>query len=166
MTRIVEISILSAEDLRINGKPIRKNAFVSVQADPSNVRETKMDTEGGGYPSWREKLVVDVPLNASFIIAEVKCKTLTGIKSVGTARVPVSDFVGGYVPENQLHFLSYRLWDSKIRRNGVLNISVRVKVPEYSPAAVSQPVKGVPAGIGSGNGSTGIATGIPVWSNY
>ncbi|XP_028770334.1 BON1-associated protein 2-like [Neltuma alba] len=151
MSRIVEITILSAEDLRINGKPLKKKALVSVGGT-----ETKMSTEGGSWPSWKEKLVVEVPLHASFIVAEVKCRSLTGMKSIGMARVPVSDFVGGYVPENEVHFLSYRMWDSRVRRNGILNISVRVKaVP---------PVKGMPICIGS-NALTGVATGIPVCYN-
>lgn len=169
-SRVVEITILSAEDLRMNGKPLTKKSFVSVgssgpEPGPNNFRVTKMDTEGGSsYPSWKEKVVVDVPLHARFIIAEVKCKTFTGIKSVGTAKVPVSDFVGGYVPENQLHFLSYRLWDDRMRRNGILNISVRVKLPEYSPAVtVPAPVEGVPAPRVGGNGSLVVATGIPIW---
>ncbi|XP_054780026.1 BON1-associated protein 2-like [Prosopis cineraria] len=165
MSRIVEITILSAEDLRINGKPLTKKAFVSVRADCCAAFETKMNTEGGSCPSWKEKLVVEVPLHASFILAEVKCRTLTGIKSIGTARVPVSDFIEGYVPENELHFLSYRMWDCKVRRNGILNVSVRVKASECSLAAASQPVKGMPVCISS-NALTGVAAGIPVWLKY
>lgn len=174
MSRTVEITILSAENLQMNKKPIRGNTFVRVQSDASSdTSATKVDSEGGSYPSWNEKLVMDAPLHARFITVEVKCKTSsTGSKSVGVARIPVSDFVGGYVPENQLHFLSYRLWDGKVRRNGVVNVSVRVKVAQQQPqqhlcnsnSTSLSAVTGVPV---AGNRSTGVVTGIPaIWLNY
>ncbi|KAK7349554.1 hypothetical protein VNO77_07005 [Canavalia gladiata] len=180
MPRTVEITILSAENLQMNKKSIKGNAFVTVQSDARNeVCSTKVDSEGGSYPSWNEKVVIEVPSHARFITAEVRCKTSsTGSNSVGFARIPVSDFVGGYVPENQLHFLSYRLWDGKVKRNGVINISVRVKVAQAQhhscnsnsnsnsnsfTAAKGVPVTGVPV---AGNGSTGVVTGIPaLWLN-
>ena len=164
MSRTLEINVISAEKLQLNRKSIKQNVFVCVQSDPTNICTTKMDTERGSYPSWKEKLKLDMPLHASFLTVEVKCKTSTGIKSVGTARIPVSDFIGGYVPENQLHFLSYRLWDSKVRRNGIINVSVRVKSPEYS-SSMSQPapVQGMPVAELS---PAGVVTGIPVWPNY
>ncbi len=167
MSRTLEITILSAENLRMNRKSIKKNAFVTVQSDASNdVSTTKVDSEGGSYPSWNEKFVMDMPLHARFITAEVKCKTSTGIKSVGMTRIPVSDFIGGYIPENQLHFLSYRLWDSKVKRNGVINVSVRVKTAEHfcSNSTILPAVKGVPV---DRDRSTGVVTGIPaIWLNY
>jgi hypothetical protein len=115
---------------------------------------------------------MDVPLHARFITIEVKYKTRgNSSTSVGMARIPVSDFIGGYVHENQLQFLSYRLWDSRVRRNGVVNISVRVKVSQKNSCSNSMsstvngiPVTGVPV---ASNGSTGVVTGIPaVWLNY
>ncbi|QCD91479.1 BON1-associated protein 2-like [Vigna unguiculata] len=175
MSRTVELTVLSAENLQMNKKPVRGNTFVTVHSDASSDggAVTKVDSEGGSYPSWNEKVVVNVPLHARFITVEVRSKTsssssLTGSNSVGVARIPVSDFIGGYVPENQLHFLSYRLWDGNVRRNGVINISVRVKVPERSSCSSnSMPfaaVTGVPV---AGNGSTGVVTGIPaLWLNY
>ncbi|KAI4355006.1 hypothetical protein L6164_003825 [Bauhinia variegata] len=170
MSRTLEVTVLSAENLRINQKSVKKNAFVSVQPESSNACTTRMDSEGGSYPSWNEKLVMDLPMHARFITAEVKCKTTMGITSVGIAQVPVSDFLGGYIPENQLHFLSYRLWDSKCRRNGVINISVRVKIPENCFQAPSRPVKGIPAPVADQTKihahAHGVVTGIPVyWSN-
>ncbi|XP_014497601.1 BON1-associated protein 2-like [Vigna radiata var. radiata] len=175
MSRTVEVTVLSAENLQMNKKPLRGNTFVTVHSDATTDAGavTKVDSEGGSYPSWNEKVVVNVPLHARFITVEVKSKTsssssLTGSNSIGVARIPVSDFIGGYVPENQLHFLSYRLWDGNVRRNGVINISVRVKAPERSSCSSnSMPfaaVTGVPV---AGNGSTGVVTGIPaLWLNY
>ncbi|KAI4328744.1 hypothetical protein L6164_021077 [Bauhinia variegata] len=130
MSRTLEITVLSAENLRMNQKLMKKNAFVSVQPDSRNACTTRMDSEGGNYPSWNQKLVLDLPMHARFITTEVKCKTSMGITSVGMAKVPLSDFLGGYVPESQLNFLSYRLWDRKSRRNGIINLSVRVKMSE------------------------------------
>ncbi|KAJ1426819.1 BON1-associated-like protein [Sesbania bispinosa] len=108
-----------------------------------------MDDSGsstGSCLSWNdEKLVVDVPLGARFITAEVKCKASRGgVKSVGMARIPVSDLD---LKENQVQFLSYRLWDSNVRRNGVINISMRVKVPECS-----FPVTGMPVAVDHSSG--------------
>lgn len=173
MSRTIEITILSGENIQANKRPIKGNTFVTVQSDGSSeVGTTKVNSEGGSYPSWNDKLVIDVSLHARFITIDVKCKTSSrgSGNSVGMARIPISDFIGGYVVENQLHFLSYRLWDNKVRRNGVVNISVKVKASQNSCSnSVSSsvngvPVTGVPVG---GNGSTGVVTGIPaVWLNY
>ncbi|KAJ1414825.1 C2 domain [Sesbania bispinosa] len=118
----LEITILSVENLQMNKKSTKKNAFVSVQSDSSNdICSTKMDDSGRSTGScclsWNdEKLVVDVPLGARFITAEVKCKASRGVKSIGMARIAVSDLD---LKENQVQFLSYRLWDSNVRRNCV-----------------------------------------------
>ncbi|KAK7406350.1 hypothetical protein VNO78_07974 [Psophocarpus tetragonolobus] len=167
MSRTVEMTILSAENLQMNRKSIRGSTFVTVQSDASSEASaaTKVDSEGGSYPSWNEKVVMDVPLHARFITVEVKCKTSSSSSvsnSVGVARIPVSDLIGRYMPLNQLHYLSYRLWDGKVNRNGVINISVRVIVAEHSMSFSA--VTGVPV---PGNPSTGVVTGIPaVWLNY
>ncbi|KEH18934.1 BON1-associated protein 2 [Medicago truncatula] len=174
MSQTIEITILSAENLQENKKAIKGNTFVMVQCDGSNneVSTTKLDSEGGSYPTWNEKVVIDVPLHARFVTIEVKYKTRGSSNSVGIARVPVSDFVGGYVHENQLQFLSYRLWDNRVMRNGVVNISVKVKMSQQNSCSSSMsstmngvPVTGVPV---AGNGSCSrVATGIPaVWLNY
>ncbi|XP_058739879.1 BON1-associated protein 1-like [Vicia villosa] len=165
MSHTLEITILNAENLHVNNENyIKKNAFVSLWSDSSSTNEncysTKENSEecdGGNCVSWNEKLVIEVPLKSRFIIADVKYKTSWGnIKSVGMTRIPVSDL---HVHDNHVQFLSYRLWDSKVRRNGVINISVRVKAMEYS-----FPVTGIPV---AGNGSGEIVTGFPVWlSNH
>jgi len=174
MSQTIEITILSAENLQENNKGIKGNTFVTVQCDGSNneLSTTKLDSEGGSYPTWNEKLVIEVPLHARFITIEVKYKTRSSSNSVGMARIPVSNFLGGYVHENQLQFLSYRLWDNRVRRNGVVNISVKVKMSQQNSCSSSMsstvsgvPVTGVPV---TGNGSfSGVVTGIPaVWLNY
>ncbi|GAU29213.1 hypothetical protein TSUD_362030 [Trifolium subterraneum] len=174
MSQTIEITILSAENLQENKKTIKGNTFVTVQCDGSNDESstTKLDSEGGSCPTWNEKLVIDVPLHARFITIEVKYKTRgSSSSSVGIARIPVSDFFGGYVHENQLQFLSYRLWDDRVRRNGVVNISTKVKLSQQNSCSnsISSTVNGVPVtGIPvAGNGSNRVVTGIPTgWLNY
>ena len=128
-----------------------------------------MDKEGGSYPAWREKLVLDLPGHARAMTLEVHCKTSLGDRVLGTAIVPVSDFTGGYVPESYLHFLSYRLRDNRGEKNGIINISVRMKVSggEYgcssSCSSASEMKIGVPVGESSFGG---VVTGVPVWYAY
>ncbi|XP_062090260.1 BON1-associated protein 2-like [Humulus lupulus] len=166
----IEITVLSGENLRIDRRSIKKNAFVVVRSNSRNVsRTTEIDTEGGSNPNWNEKLVLDLPVHAAALTVEVHCKTVMGNRLVGTASVPISDFSGGYVPESHLHFLSYRLRDQKGERNGIINLSVKTKfavAPEHSCAAsstsmASSPVAGVPVGK---NNLGGVVTGFPVWS--
>jgi hypothetical protein len=65
------------------------------------------------------------------ITLEVHCRTLSVDRIIGSARMPVSDFMGGYFPEGYLSFLSYRLKDTKGFENGIINVSVRLRAPEY-----------------------------------
>ncbi|XLU80598.1 hypothetical protein S245_004018 [Arachis hypogaea] len=155
MSKSLEITILSAEDLRVNEKSIKKNAFVTLKIDASSaMRTTKMDVDGGNYPTWNEKVIMDVPLHASFITLEVNYKAMMGINSVGISRIRISDILGGYVSQNQVQFLSYRLWDRKVKRNEVINFSVRVKMPVISLAKELLPA--------AKNSSNAVVTGIPV----
>ncbi|CAK8560887.1 unnamed protein product [Lathyrus sativus] len=173
MSMTIEITILSAENMQENKKAIKGNTFVTVECDGSSdeASTTKLDSEGGSYPTWNEKLVINLPMHARFVTIDVRYKTRgTSSSSVGVARIPISDFIGGYVHENQLQFLSYRLWDNRVRRNGVVNISARVKVSQQNSCSNSMisngngvPVTGVPV---AGNGSNRVVTGIPaVWLN-
>ncbi|KAK4266785.1 hypothetical protein QN277_023659 [Acacia crassicarpa] len=166
MAHRLEITVLSAEDIRVNGKHVKKNVFVCLQSPDSGrldeTRMTGMESEGGGsHPKWNEKVEMEIPVHARFITAEVKEKSsiMGSVTSIGMARIPVSDFMGGYVLENQVQFLSYRLWDKKCTKNGVINLSVRVKVSEHC----GKVVKGVP--VGNSDDCHGVVRGIPVWLN-
>ncbi|XP_048333782.2 BON1-associated protein 2 [Ziziphus jujuba] len=172
-SRTIEVTVLSGEDLRMDRKPIKKNSFVVVRTENGDFRSTETDKEGSSFPIWKEKLVLDLPAHARALTLEVHCKTSSGSKVVGTAMVPVSDFVGGYVPESYLHFLSYRLRDRRGEKNGIINISVRMKVHgggEYgcssscSVAAAASETIGVPVGETGFGG--GFVTGVPVWCAY
>ncbi|KAB2595571.1 BON1-associated protein 2-like [Pyrus ussuriensis x Pyrus communis] len=165
--RTLEITVISAENLQLDRKPIKTNASVTVRTDTnSQFCTTDIDTEGGAYARWNEKLVLDLPTHSKSITVKVQCKTAYGVRTFGTATVLASDFVGAYVPEGYPHFLSYRLRDYKGERNGVINISVRMKVPEMyacaSSTTSSHSRKGFPAD-GNHSFGGGVAIGVPVW---
>ncbi|EXB52086.1 BON1-associated protein 2 [Morus notabilis] len=170
-SRTVEMTVLSGEDLRLARKSVKKNTFVVVRSDGSNFRTTEMDGgESGSRPNWNEKLVLDLPAHAQAVTLEVHCKTAFGDKIVGTVSVPVADFSGGYLSESgYLHFLSYRLRDSRGEKNGIINVSVRMEVPipEYtcsaSVLAPEQMTVGVPVGKSNFGG---VVTGVPVLCAY
>lgn len=160
-SRTLEITILSAEDLRIHNKSVKKNAFVVVQTDSFNSKTTKMNGKGGSSPSWNDKLVMDMPMHTRFVTLQVKCKSSGGEdKTVGLVRIPVTDFIGGYSPEACLQFLSYRLRDPKGLKNGILNFSVRLKEPLQ---ACSSQAVGIPI---DGRNYFGVVTGIPICNGY
>ncbi|KAE8723311.1 putative RING/U-box superfamily protein [Hibiscus syriacus] len=170
-SRTLEITILSAEDLRIGNKPVKKNAFVIVSIDSFNNKATKIDRYGGSYPSWNDKLVMDMPMQTSFITLQVKyCKGSSGgEKPVGFARIPVTDFIGGYSPETCLQYLSYRLRDPKGLKNGIINICLRLKEALHgcSSQAAAASASGIGLGIPiDGRRDLGVVTGIPIWSGY
>ncbi|KAK4738670.1 hypothetical protein R3W88_002367 [Solanum pinnatisectum] len=173
-SRLLEVTVISGENLLDNRKqPVKKNAFVNIKSESysCNLQTTKMDKEGGGFPKWNEKLIVDLPMHARHLTVEVQCKNSSGIKTVGIAKVPTTDFIGGILPEDYLHFLSYRLRNEKGEKNGIINFSVRVKnaaPPSQSAAgcaaAYTQQWTAAPIDMGSSyNGSCGVVTGVPVY---
>ncbi|KAK6920188.1 C2 domain [Dillenia turbinata] len=162
---LLEITVISAENLRFNKKnPVKKNTYVTVKTTESKLQTTSMDREGGSYPIWNQKLMIDMAGHVKYLTLDVQCKNSMGNRKIGKALIPVSDFMGGFWPENYLHFLSYRLRDENGERNGIINISVRVK---QATAMVAPPRSqhswaaiGVPAGA-RGNWET--VTGVPIW---
>ena len=161
-SRTLEITIISGEDLRINKRPIKKHAYVIVRSAMSDdSRCTGADGDGGSYPAWNEKLELHAPPRnpAAVLTVEVRCRTAFGDKAVGTASVPASDFSGGYIPETHLRFLSYRLRDSAGERNGIINISVRTRLP-----AMEEQKTIVGMAVGNRCDSDNVVTGFPVWT--
>lgn len=155
----IEVTVISAEGLLMNRRqPVKKNAFVVVRSDPFNSRSTGVDPQGGSCPSWNEKLVMELPVNVRFITVEAH----SGNKAIGSANIPVSDFSGGIMPENYLSFLSYRLRDANGEKNGIVNLSVKVRGgtrKSYCSASCARPWIGFPV---ENKVSSGIVTGIPV----
>ncbi|XP_038709487.1 BON1-associated protein 2-like [Tripterygium wilfordii] len=174
LLRSLEITVLSAENLRKDGKSIKKNTFAVVKIDPFNSHSTKID-KGGSYPSWNDKLVMELPMHERFVTLEVhSCKgSNNNSRIIGTARMPVSDISGEYYTAlDYLHFLSYRLRDEKGERNGIINVSVRAKAPPpgYNHACSKTvslsvgPRLGLP--MGGYINHAGVVTGVPVRCNY
>ncbi|XP_030474299.2 BON1-associated protein 1-like [Syzygium oleosum] len=167
MKRALEITLMSAENIQLNKKPV-KNAVVAVRVEPGNECSTKPALDSGTNPTWNENVVVDLPLHTGFITVEVKCKSSSGsYKLVGGATVPVSDFAGDFgTPEGYVHFLSYRLRDSNgVRTDGIINISAKMAAPAPTRMyEVPRPEIGVPVSdqrkmMAAG----GLVTGVPVW---
>ncbi|XP_057758105.1 BON1-associated protein 2-like isoform X2 [Arachis stenosperma] len=114
----IELTILNAENLIVKGKPLRRNnnnnndaAYIVVHAQCSSTKH---------YPSWNEKFSMEVePATCRFISIEVRRKKWLGYssESVAMAHVPVSELFGA-------QFLSYRLWDKKGDRNGIIDFSL------------------------------------------
>ncbi|KAL7158649.1 hypothetical protein ABFS83_02G158400 [Erythranthe nasuta] len=166
-SKAMEITVISAEGLLVNRKQtVTKNVSVTVKTDPLNSRSTgRVDPEGGSSPSWKEKLLMDLPVHARFITVEVH----SGSRIVGAANIPVTDFSGGFLPENHLSFLSYRLRDGNGERNGIVNLSVKVRGAGNTgcAASCSRPWIGVPGLPAVGEKApAGMVTGIPVPYKY
>ncbi|KAJ8650183.1 hypothetical protein MRB53_003206 [Persea americana] len=157
----LEITVISAEELRIDNRPIKKNAFVAVGTGEEKWRSTSVDRDGGSYPSWNEKLEVELPPHARSIAVQVQCKTAVGIKTVGSAEVPLSDITEGYVPARHLHFLSYRLRERDGRRNGIINLCVRMVGPTH-PLRSNRWMGSSSSASSSVCKGSGVVIGVPV----
>ncbi|KAJ8747197.1 hypothetical protein K2173_014424 [Erythroxylum novogranatense] len=162
----LEITVISCEDLRINRRPVKNETYVIVRTGPLNSLTTKIDTEGGSYPFWNEKLL--------FVTFEVHRKGSSGNRFVGLARMPVTDFMGRCLPEGYLSFLSYRLRDAKDGRNGIINVSVRMeptrswstqwKKKMHETSSSSSSCSSKTLAMPSGENEHGeVVTGVPVW---
>ena len=175
-SKTLEVTVLTAENLTVDRKPVTKNAYVVVRTESLNCCTTGMAAEDGSHSLWNEKFFLEIPMHARSITFEVYYKNSVGAKVIGVVRIALSDFLGGGVSESYLQFLSYRLRDSGGRRNGVINFSVRVKMPECS-SLMPKPAVGVPENKNgpcgyqmrtalAENNSNEVVVGIPVWWNY
>lgn len=180
LSRALEVTVLSAENLRVDRNPGMNNVYVVVWAESINSFATSMASasEGSGsHFSWNDKFLVDVPKHARSITFEVKSKTAMGVaKNVGVARIAVSDLLGGgngSLPENCSQLFSYRLRDWEGRPNGVINFAI--KIPKYSSPSVvktaavtAEKVSScgfqVRASLGE-RSCSGVVVGVPIWWN-
>ncbi|KAF3795668.1 hypothetical protein EJ110_NYTH04311 [Nymphaea thermarum] len=142
----LEVNVISAEGLSFPIGTIGRNAFVVVGTDSCNRCSTSTDRDGGAYPSWNEKFSLPFRPETRSLDVDVRCKTALGEKAVGRWTIPASDIYE--VPLGYLHFLSYRLHDKEGRRNGIINLSVKVitRLPErcLQPSAPLFPLSGMP----------------------
>ncbi|CAH8325269.1 unnamed protein product [Eruca vesicaria subsp. sativa] len=190
MKRSLEIELISGEGLKIDRKPVKRKTFCVVRID-QKTRVCKLDETGGSYPTWKDKIEMDMPINGSvrFISIEVLYRTSSGAeKNVGVAKIPVTDFMGGFAPQGHLNFLSYRLRDEYGDKSGIVNVSIMVKpdgndVRFSSPSMVATRDYAACSSQAAANGqiwrpniSSSVAvtasyggrvvTGVPVWCTY
>ncbi|GLJ55921.1 hypothetical protein SUGI_1200630 [Cryptomeria japonica] len=126
-----EIEIISAQDLECVtsfGRPMRTYALV--WTDSTAQKCTRIDREGGSYPTWNDKFQMTVnkellKQKGSAVLVQIYCKTMTGKKRVGSARMPFSDILEGFTKPDSIHFLSYRIRTPNGRLRGYLDLSVR-----------------------------------------
>jgi hypothetical protein len=123
----LEMTILSAEELRLNACLLKQSTFVTVHSGSQHHATTNIDNQGSGYPCWNQKFDLELPSNIQYMTIEVKRRSLLGNVMIGMVNVPVTDFTQGYAAANHLHFLSYLLRDRKGLRKGIVNLSIRVK---------------------------------------
>ncbi|MED6158431.1 hypothetical protein PIB30_032754 [Stylosanthes scabra] len=152
----IDFTIFSAENLSVKGKPLRRknnnnNDAVYLVVDAQCSSSTKH------YPSWNQKFSMEVePSTCRFISIEVRHKKWFGYSSgsVGMAHVPVSELFGA-------QFLSYRLWDSKGQRNGIIDFSARVRPPQrHAPSSSSY------SSCPMRENEDTVVTGVPLfWNN-
>ncbi|KAK9749358.1 hypothetical protein RND81_02G120500 [Saponaria officinalis] len=130
----LEIKIRYVEGLTLGKKPIRKNVFVILSIENQIYSQNNRQVSTGiceegemSNPTWNEKLTMTMPIGTKYIILDICHKT----KSIATTRVPTSDFIGNYTPQNYVHFLSYRLRNSYDEPNGIINFCVNVKGDKF-----------------------------------
>ncbi|XP_009142364.1 BON1-associated protein 2 [Brassica rapa] len=151
--RSLEIELISAEGLKVNGKPVKRQTFGVVRIDQETHHKCKVDEQGGSYPIWKDRIKTEMAVDGSvrFISVEVFYLTSGGAKkSVGVAKIPVTDFMGGFTPQGHLNFLSYRLRDEYGDKSGIVNVSIMVKpdvndVKYVSPSPLMVPSLGYTA---------------------
>lgn len=105
---------------------------------------------------------MELPVHARFLTVEAR----SGSRVIGAANIPVTDFAGGHLPEGYLSFLSYRLKDGSGQKNGIVNISVRVKGGASSGCAASCSRPWMGAAVAEGKVYGGAVMGIPVSYTY
>ncbi|KEH18941.1 putative C2 domain-containing protein [Medicago truncatula] len=139
-SRTLEITVISGENIHVT-----EDAYVVVRGESLNCYTTKTLKDNNdncgknsSFLSWNEKFLLNMPLHARSITFEVQCKKFKSVRPIGVARIGVSDFLNGTVPENCSQILSYKLRDWEGRQNGVIHFSVRVVVPEERSVTVAE----------------------------
>ncbi|ESQ39211.1 hypothetical protein EUTSA_v10001640mg [Eutrema salsugineum] len=166
--RSLEIELISAEGLKVDRKPVKRKTFCVVRIDEKS-KNSKLDEPGGSYPVWKDKIEMEMPVNGSvrFISIEVLYRTGGGVeKSVGHAKIPVTDFMGGFAPQGHLNFLSYRLRDEYGDKSGIVNVSIMVK-PEGRDIKYSSPSPSmvVPADYAACSSQAAAAANGQMWTS-
>ncbi|CAJ1950024.1 unnamed protein product [Sphenostylis stenocarpa] len=128
--RTLEITVISGENISMDRKSVAENAYVVVRAESLNCCTTKMVNADEGVHAWKEKMVLEVPSHARSVTFDVQCKKYRGVRSIGVARIALSDLLGAknddVVSESVPGMFCYWLRNWEGRRNGVIHFSVKV----------------------------------------
>ncbi|KAJ3690675.1 hypothetical protein LUZ61_019839 [Rhynchospora tenuis] len=122
----LEVTIISAEDLRQGRHCVGRGAFVTVRSGQSVASTASGTDDTHGYPLWNERLHINAPPHGGWIqvdVAKRRHGDATNSVHIAGAKVPMSDF--SYGPIGYKHFLSYRLRDQEGRSNGIVNLCVK-----------------------------------------
>lgn len=122
----LEITAISADGLRLGDCRFKRKMFVIVRSGPNKYCTSKIDYKRGTYPSWDQKLNLELPTHVHSMFVEIKVTKLFGDVMVSKAEIPVSDLINDNKQENKVNLLSFLLTNSNGKRNGVINFAVRV----------------------------------------
>lgn len=144
----LELTVLSCQGLGAFNffQKVSPYAAVSIVSDrpdssdggnwPSQRQKTPVDRAGNRKPEWNHALTFDLgPYKSShggekypedfFVMFELRCKgTVFQNRTIGEVRVPLSDLIGEF--RGARRFLSYQVRTIHGRANGVLNFSYKV----------------------------------------
>lgn len=144
--QLLEINVISAQDLAQVSKPVRAYAVAWVHPDRKLVTQT--DVEGDTNPTWNEKFVFRVDNNFlnseknSIVMIEIYSSVWLREVLIGTVGVLVSNFL----PPNRkpkLSFVALQIRRPSGRPQGILNIGVALldstmrSMPLYSELSSS-----------------------------
>ena len=180
-SQTLEITVISGENIHVT-----EDAYVVVRGESLNCYTTKTvkDHDNCGKNSsllsWNEKFLLNMPLHARSITFEVQCKKFKGIRPIGVARIALSDFLDGAVPENCSRIMSYKLRNWEGRQNGVIHFGVRVVLLEETSVTMAEEETMADGTMADGKSygdrltgidvsaknSNGVVIGIPFWWNY
>ncbi|GLJ55923.1 hypothetical protein SUGI_1200650 [Cryptomeria japonica] len=175
-----EIEIISSQDLKCMtsfGRPMR--TYSVVWSDSTAQKCTRIDRgeRGGSCWKWIKGFLSQ---KGSAVLIQIYCKTMTGKKRVGSARMPYSDILEGFSKPESSHFLSNRIRTPNGRPRGYLDLSVRflekidprlcnstAQFQKKFPGFPSKPI--IPASSsrqGNRRPHNGHAIGIPLSTSY
>nr|ACU19695.1 unknown [Glycine max] len=131
-SRILEITVMSGENISVDRSSVAANVYVVVRAESLNSCTTKMVNGDGGVHAWNEKFLLGIPSYARSVTFEVQCMNYKGVRPIGVARIALSDLLSNntkIVSESVPQMLCYGLRNWEGRRNGVIHFSVRMVAP-------------------------------------
>ncbi|MCO5593370.1 hypothetical protein L7F22_047382 [Adiantum nelumboides] len=137
--RMLELSILSAEDL----KDVRHLARMQTRAvawiDPNDKFTTQTDEVGGPNPVWNDKFILNVPEGHNSLTIEILSESLLGSRIVGTVMIPLESETGEKASPDQLKYLTCDVFQPNGQVHGKLYIAYRLREVTSGGHTLKQP---------------------------